>query len=201
MSKNKTKGGIIKFSVCISLFIFLLFFGIKYIANLHGYTFKTIETISTDNNLSAIINNIISYVGILLGLFYFIFRIIIENVKEDKISKHSTYRYVDTIIDECHEIMENLFHKKIKQSDLKNVIDNLNSKSILIQNYIEINDKKLDKKFYNSTSPYASWNSFITTCTIVNSSPNQYKNENFMVERDQYLEYYRLVKCSIYSFL
>lgn len=190
-----------KYALCIFAFFLFLILGISTIFRLHGYTFKTINTFSKDADIADIINNIISYIGITLGLFYFIFRIIIENTKEDNITKHNTYKYIDNVIDECHEIMENLFHKKIKTNDLKTTIDNLNSKSVLIQNFIEINVNKLDEKFYDANSAYATWNSFITTCNVVNISSPQYAALDFMAERDQYLETYRLFKCSIYSHL
>ena len=188
-----------KYPICIFAFFLFIFIGITVIFSLHGYNLKTLKTFPNDENLADIINNIISYIGISLGLFYFIFRIIIENSKEDTITKNNTYKYIDNVIDECHEIMEKLFHKKIKPTDLKSTIDNLNSKSVLIQNFIEINDNKLDEKFYDANSSYAAWNSFITTCSVVNLSSPQYSNLDFMAERDQYLEVYRLFKCSIYS--
>ena len=71
-----------KYALCIFAFFLFLILGISTIFRLHGYTFKTINTFSKDADIADIINNIISYIGITLGLFYFIFRIIIENTKE-----------------------------------------------------------------------------------------------------------------------
>lgn len=187
--------------VCVFVFVLLLVFGIYFILSLHGYTSENITSFSADCDLSNIINNIISYIGIQLGFFYFIFRFTIENNKEKSVIKHNTYQYIDVVIEQCHEIMEDLFHKNVKAKDIKRTIDNLNSKSILIQNYIEINENRLDEKFYNATSAYATWNSFITTCNVVNIAQDQYNTTDFMAERDQYLEYFRLLKCSIYSFM
>ena len=167
---KEKKVGYIKL-ITIGFFILLLSFGIFFLL----YKEKLAFSIVLDDNdgLRTYVTYISSWVassltlsGLILGFFYYIEKKKDDYAENNEKCRAAKYAFLMSEIDYCDKIIEDFYHKRVQENDIKVLCDNLTKHCILINKYFEDNNISL-LTTNNEPNPLSKWNSFINTAEIV----------------------------------